>query len=1017
MGYKVKPFHMNVRDNYLDEFKDVTFLGSDVNKEVSDLEQADQTLNGRIDSVNQSLNTRIDNIVAQSGDDITEIVDARTGADSTTYPSLKARLDAENSDLKNALEAYTGNTGISLTNGFYIKTNYTVGQTLPNLTPTAGSAVNNYAIVNANEGDKFTINGTGGSGARLWCFIDANLKVLAVAGAGASATNLVLTAPANADKLIVNAATGYGVMCKGIYLTDRVDVLEYKTKDLLIPELRNGSAGNTLNTNAISVKNIFPVDNFKTLLLNIDTAKIPLVSGYQYLFAYWAYSISSGKPDDGGTAQYVVQRKESIYTTDPYIYITLPSATKGLAVWLRMVRTVEGETENYPLRVENTGTDAMSVIPLYDSVEANALNDELKAKLYTQLNREAFSYLGSDGKFQFYSNTIFDANGRCAWRSTSNVIIKLPTKNTVTFTNDQIISALGNDDTYTDGDGTSWVYLRAGRALIYDDATGTIASVPINNATSSLTDKAYPLLMMWSSQAVGGLLYPKFLSDVAQKRLEDATDEANALNDELKAKLYTQLNREAFSYLGSDGKFQFYSNTIFDANGRCAWRSTSNVIIKLPTKNTVTFTNDQIISALGNDDTYTDGDGTSWVYLRAGRALIYDDATGTIASVPINNATSSLTDKAYPLLMMWSSQAVGGLLYPKFLSDVAQKRLEDATENVNERGIANTEINKKLGNAQHVAHPWTETITPQLTLLHFSDIHADASAMARIINDKDTWSYEVNDVICTGDMTANNAGQIASWWNPSILTCIGNHDSASYDASTGYDWTALSMADRDAYYIAPFESEWGIVHTAGTSYYYKDYTSQKVRLIVMDGMLYMGAPGEEATTQTAWLANLLSDAITNGLHVLIAIHAPHGGATAEVCSFSRYGQGVMPTSSNCNTPQVVIDTVATAITNGLHFIGYIVGHTHQDNMWDAEGDGSQMMYCVTCAAVAQTAQWLNSDQNRTGNLDAYNIVTIDTDHTLVKLIRGGGADIDDHMRTRKAICYNYSTGEKVGEVL
>ena len=75
------------------------------------------------------------------------------------------------------------------------------------------------------------------------------------------------------------------------------------------------------------------------------------------------------------------------------------------------------------------------------------------------------------------------------------------------------------------------------------------------------------------------------------------------------------------------------------------------------------------------------------------------------------------------------------------------------------------------------------------------------------------------------------------------------------------------------------------------------------------------------------------------------------------------------------------------------------------------------MYCVTCAAVAQTAQWVNSDQNRTGNLDAYNLVTIDTDHTLIKLVRGGGADIDDHMRTRKAICFNYTTGEKVGEVL
>ena len=63
------------------------------------------------------------------------------------------------------------------------------------------------------------------------------------------------------------------------------------------------------------------------------------------------------------------------------------------------------------------------------------------------------------------------------------------------------------------------------------------------------------------------------------------------------------------------------------------------------------------------------------------------------------------------------------------------------------------------------------------------------------------------------------------------------------------------------------------------------------------------------------------------------------------------------------------------------------------------------------------AQWINSDQNRSITEDAYNLVTIDTANTLVKIVRGGGADIDDHMRTRKAICFNYSTGEKVGEVL
>ena len=104
-------------------------------------------------------------------------------------------------------------------------------------------------------------------------------------------------------------------------------------------------------------------------------------------------------------------------------------------------------------------------------------------------------------------------------------------------------------------------------------------------------------------------------------------------------------------------------------------------------------------------------------------------------------------------------------------------------------------------------------------------------------------------------------------------------------------------------------------------------------------------------------------------------------------------------------------------TAGLKFIGYLVGHTHQDNIWDAENDGKQLMYCVTCAAVAQTAQWINSDQSRSVTEDAFNLVTIDTDHTLIKLVRGGGADIDNHMRTRKAICFNYLTGEKVGEIL
>lgn len=319
----------------------------------------------------------------------------------------------------------------------------------------------------------------------------------------------------------------------------------------------------------------------------------------------------------------------------------------------------------------------------------------------------------------------------------------------------------------------------------------------------------------------------------------------------------------------------------------------------------------------------------------------------------------------------------------------------------------------ELLSARHVA---SENPVSPLTLLHFSDIHKDTAALGRIMEDATKYAENIDGYICTGDMVPGTYEQITAWWNPVVMTCIGNHDTASYNSSTGYNWTALSMADRDAYYISPFKSNWGITHTSGKSYYYKDYSSQKVRLIVMDVMLY-NDNGAEATAQTTWLSNLLSSAITNNLHVIIAVHAPHFDSVALESSFTRVGQTPMPYESDCTTPDVVIETVAAAITNGLHFIGYICGHTHQDNIWKATEDGSQLMYCITCAIVSQYAQWKKSDMHRSVSADAYNLVTIDTEHTLVKLVRGGGADLDDHMRTRKAICFNYSTGTVVGQIL
>ena len=327
-------------------------------------------------------------------------------------------------------------------------------------------------------------------------------------------------------------------------------------------------------------------------------------------------------------------------------------------------------------------------------------------------------------------------------------------------------------------------------------------------------------------------------------------------------------------------------------------------------------------------------------------------------------------------------------------------------------------VSKDVKQARFVEYVTYATAATQnaLTLLHFSDIHADTAALARIVAAGDALGSLVNDMICTGDLVQNYAtGSIASWWNPKVLTAIGNHDSClSY--SSPIDWNGVSMSNRDAYYIAPFESNWGVTHTSGTSYYYKDYSTQKVRLIVLDAMLYMSdSMATEAAAQTSWLEGLLASAITGNLHVVIALHAPKLFSPVVPCSFSKYGASVVDTTATmCTISDTIISAVAAAKASGLKFVGYICGHTHQDYINDILGDGSQYAYCVTCAAVAQTGQWMPySDIFRDSTLDAFNLVTIDTAHTTVAIVRGGGANIDEEMRPRETISINYGTGEVI----
>ena len=85
--------------------------------------------------------------------------------------------------------------------GLRITTNGGIGSTV-NLTPVSDSACS-MVIVDCEQGDVFTVSGIGGVGFRLWCFVDADNKIINVAGLRAKLDNKVLIAPKNAAKIIL----------------------------------------------------------------------------------------------------------------------------------------------------------------------------------------------------------------------------------------------------------------------------------------------------------------------------------------------------------------------------------------------------------------------------------------------------------------------------------------------------------------------------------------------------------------------------------------------------------------------------------------------------------------------------------------------------------------------------------------------------------------------------------------------------------------------------------------------
>ena len=61
-----------------------------------------------------------------------------------------------------------------------------------------------YTTVNCSAGDMFKINAVGAVGGRAWGFLNSNNEVISMADENATVTDLIITAPTNAVKLVIN---------------------------------------------------------------------------------------------------------------------------------------------------------------------------------------------------------------------------------------------------------------------------------------------------------------------------------------------------------------------------------------------------------------------------------------------------------------------------------------------------------------------------------------------------------------------------------------------------------------------------------------------------------------------------------------------------------------------------------------------------------------------------------------------------------------------------------------------
>ena len=312
-----------------------------------------------------------------------------------------------------------------------------------------------------------------------------------------------------------------------------------------------------------------------------------------------------------------------------------------------------------------------------------------------------------------------------------------------------------------------------------------------------------------------------------------------------------------------------------------------------------------------------------------------------------------------------------------------------------------------------------ELATPPFCLIHFSDVHGDATCLKNVVDYYNHYKSYIDDVIHTGDTVTTTSENGTEFWVDTegaekILNVIGNHDTRVItDGVT--DWTALDMSESYDTYFAPYIENWGAIYESGKTYYYKDYTAKKIRLIVLDIM-------HQTSEQLAWFVSTLASAKTAGLHVICACHSrAHWQFTSYNTTWDDkvhspeysggYSYGDTSGYSGTNYPSNLSNNYANAVDDfidaGGNFVCWLHGHTHYKIFAVLTAHPNQLNIAVANNSRPQYAwTYVWARISGTKSEDDFNVVAVDTYSKVLRIMKVG-VDYDRYMRHTDVISYDY----------